>query len=50
MVVLQIVSKSSVPVQFNGQIALQVPSQSFVWVTDLEALYEKMENPIRNVN
>lgn len=38
-------------VQFNGQVALQVSSQfPFVCLIDLEALYKKMENPIRNIN
>jgi hypothetical protein len=37
--------------QFNGQVALQVPSQfPFVCLIDLESLNEKMENPIRNIN
>ncbi len=37
-------------VQFNGQVALQVPSQfPFVCLIDLEALYVKMENPFRNI-
>jgi hypothetical protein len=38
-------------VQFNGQVALQVSSQfPFVCLIDFEALYKKMENPIRNIN